>query len=146
MSTSVTTRLSTLACVVALVTAACSTGSDNAAPGFDCGNGTTLRVNLPEEPSNLDGNYDTLVISAQISQNLYDGLFLFDKDLEVQPNLATGYEQVDDLTYEIALRKDVKFHDGSTFTAADVVNTFDRIKNDTDLASKQSTYVSNVAS
>jgi peptide/nickel transport system substrate-binding protein len=137
-----------LAGAVALVAvaAACAADSGGAAPGDDCGDGTTLRVNLPEEPASLDGNYDTLVISAQINQNLYDGLFLFDDDLQVRPNLATGWEQADDVTYEIALREDVTFHDGSPFTSADVVNTFQRIADDPDLASKQRTYVNNVAS
>ncbi|MBB5788583.1 ABC transporter substrate-binding protein [Jiangella mangrovi] len=134
---------------LALALTACvadSADSGGTAPDGGCGDGTTLRVNLPEEPSSLDGNYDTLVISAQINQNLYDGLFLFDDDLQVQPNLATGYEQVDDVTYEIALREDVTFHDGSPFTSADVVNTLQRIADDADLASKQRTYVNNVAS
>lgn len=131
--------------------AACSFGASEPSGGGEgegesCGNGKTLTVNLPEEPSSLDGNYDTLVIPAQINNNLYDGLFLFDQNLEVQPNLATGYEQIDEVTYEIELRDDVTFHDGSPFTADDVVNSFDRIANDADLGSKQRPYVSNIKS
>lgn len=125
---------------------ACSLGESKSNASADCGNGETLTVSLPEEPTSLDGNYDTLVVPAQVNANLYDGLFTFNEDLEPVPNLATGYTQPDDTTYEMELRDDVTFHDGSKFTSADVVSTFDRISKDEKLASKQSTYVSNVAS
>lgn len=113
-----------------------------------CGVGKPVTVNLlfPTQPVNLDGNYDTLVLFSQINRNLYDGLFKLDDEMKVQPNLATGYTQIDDVTYDIALREGVTFHDGSPFTAADVVSSFMRITNDAKLASKQKTYVSNVES
>lgn len=137
----------TMFTVLSMITlAACSDSdtSSQAAKNVGCGDGQTITVNLPEEPTSLDGNYDTLVVPAQINQNLYDGLFTMDKDLKITPNLATGYKQVDPKTYRVDLR-DVKFHDGTPFTSADVVNSFDRITNDTTLASKQTSYVSNVA-
>ena len=107
-----------------------------------CGVGKPVTVNLlfPTQPVNLDGNYDTLVLFSQINRNLYDGLFKLDDEMKVQPNLATGYTQIDDVTYDIALREGVTFHDGSPFTAADVVSSFMRITNDAKLASKQKTY------
>lgn len=135
---------------LALGAAACSatpsTGDPANASG--CGSGEPITVNLawPTQPTTLDPNYETLVMFAQISRNMFDGLFKLDDDMEVQPNLAEGYEQVDDLTYDITLRDDVTFHDGAAFTAADVLSTFDRIQNDEDLASKQRSYVANVAS
>jgi peptide/nickel transport system substrate-binding protein len=94
----------------------------------------------------LDGNYDTLVIPANINRNVYDGLFRFDDNLQLQPHLALSFTQPDPSTYEVTLRPDVKFHDGSALTSADVVNSFNRIMTDTQLHSKQATYVSNLAS
>lgn len=41
----------------------------------------------------------------------------------VLPHLATSWKQVDDKTWEFTLRTDVKFHDGTPFTADDVVYT-----------------------
>lgn len=62
-----------------------------------------------------------------VVNNVYDNLFKFDtKDSSFQPNLATGYEQVDDLTYVITLRDDVKFWDGNPMTADDVVYSMNR--------------------
>ncbi|MFD5858725.1 ABC transporter substrate-binding protein [Streptomyces chartreusis] len=123
-----------------------SCSPSTSAPTAECGNGKTLTVSVAEEPSSLDGNYDTYVIPAQISANLYDGLFTMDQNLKPIPNLATKYTQPNPTTYRLELRRGVKFHDGSPFTAADVVNSFDRISNDKKLASKQTSYVSNIAS
>ncbi len=58
----------------------------------------------------------------------FDPLFRMDKDYRAVPMLASGYSVSDDrLTYEINLRDKVKFHDGTDFTAADVVYTVNEI-------------------
>lgn len=134
--------------IFAFGTASCFAQSKKPATSAACGSGKAITVNLlyPVQPASLDGNYDTIIDFAQVSRNLYDGLFKLDDDMQIQPNLATDYIQLDGLTYEVTLRKGVVFHDGSPFTAADVVSTFDRITNDKQLASKQRTYVSNVNS
>jgi peptide/nickel transport system substrate-binding protein len=43
--------------------------------------------------------------------------------------LATSWKLVDDTTWEFKLRRDVKFHDGTLFTADDVIFTIDRVPN-----------------
>lgn len=122
--------------------------SGNAQAPAACGSGKPITVNLSNatQPVTLDGNYDTQVDFAQISRNMYDGLFKLNDQMLVEPSLATGYSQPDELTYDVALRSGVRFHDGSPFTAADVVSSFNRIASDDKLASKQRTYVSNVKS
>jgi peptide/nickel transport system substrate-binding protein len=134
--------------IFTLGTGACFAQAQRPAAPPNCGTGKAITVNLlsPTQPLSLDGNYDTLVDYAQISRNLYDGLFKLSDDMQVQPNLAVGYTRPDDVTYIFILRKGVVFHDGSSFSAADVVSTFNRIASDDKLASKQRTYVSNVKS
>lgn len=134
---------------LALGSAGCSAPQEAGQAGpAECGTGETVTVGIlyQVQPTSLDGNYDSVVPFWQISRNLYDGLFKLDNDMKIQPNLATGYEQTDELTYDITLRDDVVFHNGAKFTSADVTFTFDRIAKDTQLASKQKTYISNVES
>jgi peptide/nickel transport system substrate-binding protein len=128
--------------------AACSADDTTSQPAGGCGSGTETTVNLlyPTQPVTLDGNYDTITAFAQISRNLYDGLFRLDNDMKVQPSLATGYTQPNNKTYLLTLRDGVLFHDGSKFTSRDVVSTFKRISSDDKLKSKQRSYVSNVQS
>ncbi|MEU3333337.1 ABC transporter substrate-binding protein [Glutamicibacter creatinolyticus] len=135
---------------LSLSLAACSTGRGTEGTGQNvegCGNGEGLVVNLsnPTQPVSLDGNYDTLIPFQQINRNLYDGLFKLDNDMQVQPSLATEFTLDDDgITYHFMLRDDVTFHDGSSFTADDVVSTFERIATDEELSSRQRNYISNV--
>jgi peptide/nickel transport system substrate-binding protein len=49
---------------------------------------------------------------------LYDRLFTFDENEELQPQLATEFEMSEDgLQYTLTLREDVTFHDGTPFNA-----------------------------
>jgi peptide/nickel transport system substrate-binding protein len=64
-----------------------------------------------------------------IASQVYDYLLDVDAGNEIQPRLATGWTQGEDgLTYTFALAEGVTFHDGSPFSAQDVVWTFDRLR------------------
>ena len=52
---------------------------------------------------------------------VYDALVRYDDKFEVTPALATSWEQVTPTLWRFKLREGVKFHDGSAFTADDVV-------------------------
>ncbi|HEX7750490.1 MAG TPA: ABC transporter substrate-binding protein [Bordetella sp.] len=58
--------------------------------------------------------------------NMYEALFGYDKDLKLVPALATSWENPEPNKWIIHLRKGVKFHDGSPFTADDVVFSWKR--------------------
>jgi peptide/nickel transport system substrate-binding protein len=60
------------------------------------------------------------------SRKIYGTLYYNDKDMKRVPWLATGHKLVNPTTWEFSLRKGVKFHDGSPFTAADVKFSFER--------------------
>jgi peptide/nickel transport system substrate-binding protein len=51
---------------------------------------------------------------------MYDSLIAWDRNLQIQPALATEWSAPDDHTYVFKLRQGVKFHDGSEVTADDV--------------------------
>lgn len=46
---------------------------------------------------------------------------------DIVPNLAESWERIDDLTVEVVLRDDIRFHDGTPVTSADVAFTIDRV-------------------
>nr|WP_244494807.1 ABC transporter substrate-binding protein [Bosea sp. Root483D1] len=59
----------------------------------------------------------------------YEGLTARGKDLKIEPALAEKWEVSDDgLKWRFFLRKGVKFHDGSDFTADDVLFSADRVR------------------
>lgn len=64
--------------------------------------------------------------NRNIDLQVYEPLIYQDRFLKPQPWLATSWKPLDDKTWEIKLREDVKFSDGSPFTAEDVVFSLDR--------------------
>lgn len=59
---------------------------------------------------------------------IYEGLFCVEQDFTATPVLASGYEASDgNSRYTVYLKDHVRFHDGSTFGAADVVATIDNM-------------------
>jgi peptide/nickel transport system substrate-binding protein len=76
---------------------------------------------------------------------MYDSLMAWDPNLKVIPALATGFENPDDKTYLFHLRKNVKFHDGTTMTAKDVKYSLDSALNPPAPGVKVP-YIANIAS
>ena len=70
---------------------------------------------------------ETFTIAAHGA--VYEGLTSRDKSLKIGPGLAERWEISEDgLTWRFFLRKGVKFHDGSPFTADDVVFSAERVR------------------
>ncbi|TXL70991.1 ABC transporter substrate-binding protein [Vineibacter terrae] len=85
-----------------------------------------LKVGLSTEPSSLDPQYHNLSPNNQIALHLFEALVAQDPAQNLQPALAVSWKAIDDTTWEFKLREGVTFHDGSPFTAEDVVFTIDR--------------------
>ena len=79
------------------------------------------------EPPTLDPVGTTSDLVSIITQHIFETLFTFDKDWQLQPLVAAAMPQVsaDGKTYTIPLRSGVTFHDGSTMTVEDVVASLD---------------------
>ena len=66
---------------------------------------------------------------SSVMYTVYDGLFRVENDFSAVPVLSTGYTADNGNTrYVVRLKKDVKFHDGTTFGAEDVIATLDNIR------------------
>lgn len=91
-----------------------------------------LIVGQIAEPKSLDPAAVTAVNDFRILVNLYEGLVRYKPGtLEVEPQLATGWEVSEDGTeYTFTLREGVTFHDGTPFNAEAVKFNFDRMLNE----------------
>ena len=87
----------------------------------------TVTIGLRSEPSSMDPYFHNLgpsnAMLAQIFGKLNDWGPAMDKLI---PRLATSWKAINDTTWEFKLRQDVKFHDGSDFTADDFIFSFNR--------------------
>ncbi len=63
--------------------------------------------------------------SSDINSMIYNGLVRYDKNLEIEGELAESWDvSADNLTITFHLRKGVTWHDGEPFTSADVEFTY----------------------
>ncbi len=62
--------------------------------------------------------------------NVYEPLVRRNKQLKLEPALAVEWAQTAPETWRFKLRQGVKFHDGTPFTADDVVFSFERVRMD----------------
>jgi peptide/nickel transport system substrate-binding protein len=87
----------------------------------------TLKWAAQNDVITLDPHSQNHATTNGIMQHVYEGLVRFDKDFKIEPCLATSWQQVSPTQVRFNLRKNVKFHDGSPFTADDVVFSYGRI-------------------
>jgi peptide/nickel transport system substrate-binding protein len=96
-----------------------------AAPGPKAGGSTTwaheIQVTSLNPITAPEGSTNAFCEQA------YDGLTAFDAKLNIVPALAESWETPNDTTYVFHLRKNVKWHDGTEFSAEDVKYTFEYI-------------------
>jgi peptide/nickel transport system substrate-binding protein len=88
--------------------------------------GAELKIGLRAEPS-MDPHFIYIRTNLAYSAHVYSKLVSSDENWKRGPDLATSWKTIDDKTWEFKLRKGVKFHDGSNFTAEDVVFSINRI-------------------
>ncbi len=90
----------------------------------------TLTIASPDKLISLDptGSNSLAGPTLTVGRHIFDQLV--SKDLvsgEFKPSLATKWDVPDPMTWVFTLRPDVKFHDGTQLTSADVKATLDRI-------------------
>ena len=100
-----------------------------------------LKVGLKLEPSSIDPHYHNLTPNNGFSRNVFDGLINPDDKQRLQPGLAVSWKPLDDTTWEFKLRQGVVFHDGSPFTADDILFTAERAQDVPNSPSSFGTYL-----
>ncbi|MCU0952042.1 MAG: ABC transporter substrate-binding protein [Burkholderiaceae bacterium] len=86
----------------------------------------TLRWASQGDPQTADPFSQNEGLTNMFSQSVHDTLVMRDNALKLVPGLATSWQQVNATTWRFTLRRGVKFHDGSPFTADDVVFSYER--------------------
>ncbi|OFJ50828.1 ABC transporter substrate-binding protein [Mycolicibacterium grossiae] len=80
------------------------------------------------EPDQLDPQKTSAYFSFEVLENVFDTLVEPDANLTMRPALAESWTvSPDQLQWTFRLRRGVTFHDGSPFTADDVVYSYRRI-------------------
>ena len=88
-----------------------------------------LRVGMKLEPSSIDPHYHNLSPNNSFARHLFDRLVHTNEKQQLGPGLAVSWKPLSDTVWEFKLRQGVRFHDGSPFTADDVLFTFERAPN-----------------
>lgn len=117
--------------LVALLLAGCGSGQQAAppkvvrGPGGPPAPGDALVLGSIGEPSNLIPILSSDSASSDVSGLVYNGLVRYDKNLNLEGDLARSWEvSRDGLSITFHLRRGVKWHDGHDFTSRDVLYTY----------------------
>lgn len=87
-----------------------------------------VTIGRATEPSAIDPHFSRSANNQMTATDIFDRLVVSDPQLQISPGLALSWDNLDPLTWEIKLREGVRFHDGSDFTAEDVVYSLERVK------------------
>jgi peptide/nickel transport system substrate-binding protein len=90
----------------------------------------TVRIANQGDSLSMDPHSLNESLQLSVTGNVYEGLVIRKKDLSLEPGLATSWKQTSPTVWRFELRKGVRFHDGTPFTADDVVFSFNRTQVD----------------
>jgi peptide/nickel transport system substrate-binding protein len=116
-----------------------------ATPAIAQDGGQELTIGLTSEPTSIDPHFHNLGPNNQTREHIFESLIKQDASQALKPGLATEWKAVDDTTWRFTLRENVAFHDGSPFTARDVVYTVCRIPTVQDSPSSFTVYTKAIA-
>lgn len=86
----------------------------------------SLSIGMAGDVTSIDPHFHNVAPNASVADHLFDTLVAKDPQMRLVPGLALSWRAVDETTWEFKLRKGVKFHDGSEFTADDAVFSLNR--------------------
>ena len=86
----------------------------------------TLRIASAFDPQTMDPHALALLYHTRVFTQVYESLVNRDEQFRLEPSLAVSWQPTGPTTWRFQLRPGVVFHDGSPFTAEDVVFSIDR--------------------
>jgi peptide/nickel transport system substrate-binding protein len=115
-------------CLICMLVLSACGGSSTTTPTSKKGGNIT--VGLFADPITLDPLMSTSLYSSDVMSNIYDSLFKYNTKSQAQPFLVTSDQFITPTEFQMNLRTDVKFQDGTPFNADAVVFNIDRFIND----------------
>ena len=95
--------------------------------GFGGAKAQEFRFAYSSDVSSLDPQSNAVQFTLGLLSNVYEGLVRYDKNLKIEPALATSWSPNSDATvWRFNLRKGVKFSNGDDFTADDAIFSYQR--------------------
>jgi peptide/nickel transport system substrate-binding protein len=88
----------------------------------------SLSIGLSSDVTSVDPHWNNSGPNVSLATHVFEPLTLTDRNGRLIPGLATSWRAIDPTTWEFKLRPGVRFHDGSPFTADDVVFSIDRAR------------------
>ena len=90
----------------------------------------TIRIGNQGDALSMDPHSLNESLQITVVENVYETLVSRDANYKLTPLLATSWKQTAPTVWRFDLRKGVKFHDGTPFTADDVIFSYERAKGD----------------
>ena len=92
--------------------------------------GNTLSLQIASEPDKLDPALNSTVDGACLAILAFSGLYTYDENGQLVPDLAESVEESDDaMTYTFTMKDGLMWSDGTPLTAADVEYSWQRLAN-----------------
>lgn len=106
----------------ALCVATCS-----ALSALSCANAATFTWSAGNDALSMDPHSTNHSFTNAFVSNIYESLVRFNDKLQIEPALATSWKVVSPTVWRYTLRQGVKFHNGESFDADDVVFSWQRV-------------------
>jgi peptide/nickel transport system substrate-binding protein len=90
----------------------------------------TLKIGNQGDALSMDPHSLSESLQLTVLENVFEPLVYRGPDYKLTPGLATSWKQTSPTVWHFDLRKNVQFHDGTPFTADDVIFSYERSKSD----------------
>ncbi len=120
-------RVLAVAAAAGMVALACG-GNNSGGGGETLAADQTLVFPIQDDVQTLDPGHVSSGVDITFTQELFSGLYKFDNNLKVVPDMATAMPDIssDAKTYTFKLRKDAKFSNGDPIKASDFLYSWNR--------------------
>jgi peptide/nickel transport system substrate-binding protein len=88
-----------------------------------------ISIALGTPITSIDPHFHNLSPNNSFARHIFETLTANDESQNLKPGLAESWKTVEPTVWEFKLRKGVRWHDGSEFTAEDVIATLKRVPN-----------------